>query len=390
MTYYLNNGNRIDVFASDSININETLEAGLYSVNEDMQGIYLSTLPPMSVPSKLYGSIQQDVDRIINTYNDRCNSTGVLLIGEKGSGKTLLAKLVSNQMIDVGVPVLVIKSQIMGDLSNFLSRIDQEIVIMFDEFEKIYDEENQQRLLSIFDGIFSKKRMYLLTANDASKISDLFKNRPGRVFYVKEYDGLEKNFIKDYVSENLVNKNILIEVLSNLSGKVNFDMLQASIEEINRYEAKGLDYAFNMLNTGCVSGGEFKAYIKLKMFAELGDTFFHIGTKHSRNGVIDMYINDIYYSRDTNILENLFSVINYQRFKLFDRYDNSEDYDDSGKRKKPKLISSDVVKNAVEYNKFYTVKIKLSEYSKVDDSDGGLIYCFDDYDIKLLPSNDEY
>jgi ssDNA-specific exonuclease RecJ len=55
MGYYLKRGNRIDVYASDSIDIGQKLEAKVYAVNEDLHGIYLSTIPDMDVPSKLYG-----------------------------------------------------------------------------------------------------------------------------------------------------------------------------------------------------------------------------------------------------------------------------------------------------------------------------------------------
>src|SRR4029078_12619167 len=65
--------------------------------------------------------------------------TGALMVGEKGSGKSLLAKLVSANSQEKGLPTLIIPRPWCGDMFNrFLQSIEQPTVILFDEFEKVY------------------------------------------------------------------------------------------------------------------------------------------------------------------------------------------------------------------------------------------------------------
>jgi len=397
MGYYLKRGNRIDVYASDSIDIGQKLEAKVYAVNEDLHGIYLSTIPDMDVPSKLYGSINADCDRIINTYNDRSRSTGSLLLGEKGSGKTLLAKLISNKMLANNVPVLIIKSKIEGDLGSFLSSISQEIVVFFDEFEKIYNEDSQQELLSIFDGVFSKKRLYLLTANEAWKISGLFKNRPGRVFYIKEYEGLEKQFILDYVNENLVNKELINEIMMSINGhRINFDMISAIVEEANRYGDKELKYVFNMLNTNAIETKNFSVYIKYISIENIRDNWFHLGNSNTSDKEIAILLDNTYYSRNRHVIEKINTYIKNE-FLIpegckninDDDYDYDNEDDEADKKKKKGLgFTKQDVESALKVNKFFERKVNISKATRVD-SDGGLVFELEDVHLKLLPQGSE-
>ena len=100
------------------------------------------------------------------------------------SGKSLLAKQL---MIEAKLPVLVIEEAFKGSKFNdFINSIDQEIVVFFDEFEKVYKEqEDQEELLTLFDGVISSKKIFLLTANK-DNINEFFENRPSRIKYLKK------------------------------------------------------------------------------------------------------------------------------------------------------------------------------------------------------------
>ena len=93
MSYFLRNGNTFRVSDKQALDIHEQLPAGNYVVKADQFGnLYLEMIDAFEIPNKLYGNCLRHTDRILNTFMNRDGSTGVLLTGEKGSGKTLLAK----------------------------------------------------------------------------------------------------------------------------------------------------------------------------------------------------------------------------------------------------------------------------------------------------------
>ena len=215
-----------------------------------MQGYFFEVTDNFELPKKLYGDLKKKAVKILNTFAARPSTTGVHLSGEKGSGKTLLTKLISTIGRERGLPTVIVNFPAGGDDFNmFLQSIDQPIILLFDEFEKVYDGDGQQQLLTLLDGLFSTKKLFLLTSNNYSKINDNLKNRPGRIYYHLEFDGLDHDFIQEYGEDNLKNKEHLsnLGVLAGFIQPMNFDMLQAIIEECNRYGETPMD-TLSMLN----------------------------------------------------------------------------------------------------------------------------------------------
>lgn len=205
---------------------------------------YLELVPSLVVPERIYGTARDDAYRVITTYLDRSSKgkgTGVLMTGGKGSGKTLTAKILSLELARRGVPTIIVSEpHDSTDFISFLSRIDQPIIVLFDEFEKTYvDPKKQMQLLSLFDGIGSSAgKLFLVTVNEPRGVNELFLNRPGRFFYHFEFDGLEEKFIREYCLENLDNERDVEDVvkLSSFYTDFNFDVLQAVVEEVNRFK----------------------------------------------------------------------------------------------------------------------------------------------------------
>ena len=88
--------------------IEEKLKPAIYMLNyNEMGGFYfLTNVLDFTVPSELYGTIKADVDRIFATYNSREASSGIMLSGVMGSGKTLMAKLISHKALEYGMPTI--------------------------------------------------------------------------------------------------------------------------------------------------------------------------------------------------------------------------------------------------------------------------------------------
>ena len=122
----------------------------------------METIESFTIDYKIYGDVYKSVDRIYNTFTDRDSSTGVLLVGEKGSGKTLLSKLLIIKAAEQQLPCIIINSPWTGDKFNqLIQNIQQPCVVLFDEFEKVYEEKDQNSILTLLDGVYPSKIVFI-------------------------------------------------------------------------------------------------------------------------------------------------------------------------------------------------------------------------------------
>lgn len=265
MTHFFRNGNRYTVAANDAVNVTEVLPAGNYVLKKcPNTGLYLESSEPFTEPPKIYGDCLKNAERILSTYLHRGKNTGVLLVGEKGSGKTLLLREVCNKS---NLPVVIINEPFTGDnFNSFLSYITQKCIVVFDEFEKTYDSEDQERVLTLLDGTYQSNKLFLITSNNKWSLNDNMQNRPGRIFYLLEFNGVEEEFIREYCYDNLFDRERTEEVVetSYQFSKFNFDMLCALVEEINRY-GDSIKEVLKILNVKSFFDGELEYVYEAKI-----------------------------------------------------------------------------------------------------------------------------
>lgn len=251
MTYFLKRGNGYYAHADVSIELDDKLPVGNFLIKKDQfEQLYFEQVDSFSFNEKRYGDNCKNTERIIQTFMSRDMSTGVMLSGEKGSGKSLLAKTVSIRAAELGMPTVIINEPYCGDNFNqLIQQITQPCVILFDEFEKVYNSEQQEMVLTLLDGVFPSKKLFIFTCNDKYRIDSHMKNRPGRIFYFLEFKGLEVEFIKEYCEDNLKNKSYIGKIckVSTLFSSFNFDSLKALVEEMNRYD-ESPEEALKLLN----------------------------------------------------------------------------------------------------------------------------------------------
>jgi hypothetical protein len=89
----------------------------------------------------------------------------------------------------------------------------------------------------------------MITCNDKWRVDIHMRNRPGRIYYMLDFKGLDATFIREYCNDNLENKSHIETIVNvgSLFGEFNFDMLKALVEEMNRYNESPQE-ALEMLN----------------------------------------------------------------------------------------------------------------------------------------------
>lgn len=352
MAHFIKSGNMFRVAPDAALDIHETLPGGVFVIKRNMEiGFFLEHIDMFSMPAKMYGSTKTQTKRVLDTFDARGSSTGVMLVGEKGSGKSLLAKMISKTAAEQGVPTIVVNQPWVGDEFNqFIQLISQPCIILLDEFEKVYDSDHQEQLLTTLDGVFSSRKLFLFTSNNKFGMDRHMQNRPGRIYYLLEFGGLTAAFIREYCEDKLSNTDYINSVvnIANAFNEFNFDMLQALVEEMNRYNEEPKD-ALKWLNVKAEFGGELR-YVP---------TILINGTP----------IKPEQYDPDALVCRPF-----TQDFKVFFK-----------KFKKVEAASVDPVDPVGEDETFEWVPIVLSpnELINIDQQTGDLLFVKDEYHVKL-------
>jgi len=214
------------------------LRGAQLQIAAEPQSFFVEPIPDYSFTEKVYGDTLTVAGRILSTYQSRKNSTGVLLVGQTGAGKTLMMTILSQLAREnLKIPTVVINEAFVGDDFNMFIKALPPCVIIFDEFEKVYRYGHQEALLTLYDGLFSSHKLLIHTANDINGINPHYINRPGRIYYRITFRGLDSAFVREYCEENLNNQNHVKDVIQvvSLHKSFSFDMLKALVEEMNRY-----------------------------------------------------------------------------------------------------------------------------------------------------------
>ena len=242
----IQSGNR---FSSTDITATyQTLPQGNYILKRDPRSgeYYLNKKESFVMPSKVYGD-HSIVDRWLKSWKiNSSKNLGILLSGVKGSGKTITAQ---KFCMDSELPVIMINEPFEGtDFVDFITDPKLgECIIFIDEFEKIYNRDNQHDMLSLMDGNYNTKLIFLLTVNE-ERINDYLINRLNRIKYRKMYGDLEFEIMEEVIEDMLVNKEHKPSIYEFFE-KVNmrtFDLLTNLIKEMNLFNEDAIQCGMHL------------------------------------------------------------------------------------------------------------------------------------------------
>lgn len=202
-------------------------------------------------PAKLYGDVTKQVNRIIHSYKQQDKNLGVLLHRVSGTGKSTLAKCIANTALEsLELPVIIVTAQSIQHLEYLITNLKQPVMFLVDEFEKMFEnKEDQNYLLTLLDGLYISNHLFVLTANDASKINTYFFNRPSRIRYAIEYKSLGLDVCKEILEENF-EAEYVEELLGKLAtiNNLSFDVLQEVMTEAKHFPNIPVGELFNGFN----------------------------------------------------------------------------------------------------------------------------------------------
>lgn len=236
----VHSGNTFQIYG-DALKTYTQLPLGTYEVCfQKMTGFFLTSREDLIVnEDKIYGPTPEKVIKVLRGFEMTNRNFGVILSGKKGIGKSLFARQLGISAKDYNLPMLIVSSYYPG-IADFLSSIDQEVIVFFDEFEKTFaDVEHvspQEEMLSLFDGVDNGKKLFIITCNEVNKLNPYFINRPGRFHYHFILKNPSADEIRDYLTDKLNPEyhNIIEKVISfSLMTDLTYDILRAIAFEIN-------------------------------------------------------------------------------------------------------------------------------------------------------------
>ena len=233
-------GGRFQIYGEE-ITSYDQLPVGTYEICfNKMTGFFLTSHSDLLVKEdKVYGNSEEKVDKILRSFSLTDRNFGVILSGPKGVGKSLFARILANKANEKGIPLLIC-SQFIPGLPNFISSIEQEIIVLFDEFEKTFADNDemkpQEEMLSLFDGVDNGKKLFIVTCNELRQLNTYLLNRPGRFHYHFTLNNPTPQEIQAYMTDELdVRYHYLIPQIVNFSlgGSLTYDCLRAIAFEVN-------------------------------------------------------------------------------------------------------------------------------------------------------------
>ena len=233
----------------DAVKVHNALPPATYTINFDpMTGFSLEKSSSIEVQEKAYGSNDSRVNKVFKQYESSGRSLGVMMTGPKGIGKSMLLRSIAQRGVELGYATVIV-DRFYDGLVGFLDSLG-EVILVFDEFEKVFDEQEQSVLLPMFDGLSMQKRMCIVTVNETNSLSQYLINRPGRFHYNFTFTYPSESEIREFLTDHAVDADNINRVVAySVFREINYDHLRAIANELVTFDVS-FDDALADLNIG--------------------------------------------------------------------------------------------------------------------------------------------
>ena len=215
---------------------------------------YLKENGNLNMPKKLYKFEEDDnlIKRCLTYFNSEESTltTGVLLSGMKGSGKSMLAKRLA---IESNLPIIVVdRTYPLRKIESFFKGINTSVCIILDEFEKNSLCWPTENILTFLDGIqYTAKKLVIMTCNDTKEINDNLFDRSSRIRYWREYKKDDNiKFIDTLIEDKGIEDSSKIKefILKNMK-VISIDNINAFLDEYVMFkDIFTIEQIFDMMN----------------------------------------------------------------------------------------------------------------------------------------------
>lgn len=207
MSEFIKAGNKIlnkpNGFDYDLIN------GKVYNLKYERYGVgsYFEEDGSLNLPKKVYTTKDDDIFiKRVNTYFEKTSklSTGVMLSGVKGTGKTVMAKVIAKNS---NLPVIVVDEDFpTSQINDFFRKFSTPVAVIFDEVDKHWDTED---LLGWLDGVQTNaKKLVLFTCNNEDRVNEYLKDRCSRVRYTRHFEANDNaRFLKEILKDKGIAEN---------------------------------------------------------------------------------------------------------------------------------------------------------------------------------------
>jgi SpoVK/Ycf46/Vps4 family AAA+-type ATPase len=205
----------------------------------------------LNLPKKVYSTKTDDIfkKRIITYFNKaNTNTTGVMLAGVKGTGKTVMMKLLAKES---GLPIIVVNPDYPeGKLIKFFKSFTTPVCVLFDEVEKNFKTEY---MLDFLDGVEkTTQKLVIMTCNDLSQVSQYMQDRCSRIRYLRRYSPDENAAFLPMLADDfgIKNKEEVVKFCKENIKLLSMDNIISFMSEVKMLEDEdiSLQEIINIMN----------------------------------------------------------------------------------------------------------------------------------------------